>query len=70
MKPPQLTVKELAAELEVGVRFIYEMRRCGFPMYGTGYHNQTTSRAEAVQWLLENNFRMIHGRGCTDSVEE
>lgn len=59
----QLQVKELAAALDVSVRYVYEMRRCGFQMHGENNYCQTATVAAAKKWILENGFRIISGVG-------
>ena len=59
MNPDQLCVKELAAALQVSTRYVYEMRRCGFPMEGRHHMNQTATVTAAVQWIENNDFRMV-----------
>ena len=65
-----LTVKELAWELGVSVHYIYQMRACGFPMQEkllAGYGLRpvlTATLREAVEWIEENNFHLIHEHGA------
>lgn len=64
----KLVVKELADSLGVSMRFVYEMRRCGFEMHGPTNYNHTNAR-EASAWIDRADFRMINGVGFTkDSV--
>ena len=60
----RLCVKELAAAMQVGTHFVYQMRAHGFKMDGLR-GNQTATVAEAVGWIKENDFRLVHGRGVT-----
>jgi len=62
-----LVVKELAVSLGVSTRFVYEMRRCGFPMRGETKDNQTATLREAVDWIEREGFRMVNGVGMTKS---
>lgn len=59
----KLCVKGLAFSLGVSVRYVYEMRRCGFTMEGRRKDNQTATLKEAVQWIVENDFKMVDGVG-------
>lgn len=61
----KLVVKELADSLGVSTRFIYQMRRCGFPMHGHTKDNQTATTTEAVRWIEANDFRLCNGVGLT-----
>ena len=62
----KLCVKELADKLGISVRYVYEMRRCGFKMDGAGRFNQTTSKQRALAWIEENDFHMIDGAGIVN----
>lgn len=65
MKPDEkLVVKELATALQVSCRYVYEMRRCGFAMAGPARDNQTATCQNAVEWIRENDFRIINGYGA------
>jgi hypothetical protein len=57
-----LCVKCLAPVLGVSVRYVYEMRRCGFEMQGRPGEQRCTV-AEAVAWIEASDFRMVRGRG-------
>lgn len=61
----RLCVKELAVAMEVGTHFVYQMRACGFPMERVhGRRGRRTSTlANAVRWIEENEFRLVQGRG-------
>lgn len=61
--PSDLRVKELAPAIGKTVRYVYEMRRCGFRMNGCGRYNQECTVKEAKDWILKTGFRIIHGRG-------
>lgn len=61
----RLCVKELAAALQVGTTFVYQMRACGFQMNGRFRHEQTATVQEAIQWVRDNDFRLVNGRGVT-----
>ena len=63
MSDEKQCVKGLAFDLGVSVRYVYEMRRCGFTMEGLKRCNQTATTRQAVAWIEENDFRMIDGKG-------
>lgn len=65
----KMCVKELAFSLGVSVRYVYEMRRCGFKMDGCANRNQTATIKQAVDWMTENDFKMIHGAGITNGEQ-
>ncbi|HEX7652548.1 MAG TPA: hypothetical protein VF607_03515 [Verrucomicrobiae bacterium] len=62
---PELCVKELAHEMKVSTRYVYEMRRCGFRMRGQRPRakNKTTTVAEAIKWIKAHDFTMASGKG-------
>lgn len=64
-QPEPLPVKELADALGVGLRFVYQMRACGFPMRGDTRHQQMATLEEARAWIQANDFRLIKGAGVT-----
>jgi|GEM_PF-6674919 len=68
--PEKLCVKALAFELGLSTRFVYEMRRCGFAMEGRSKDNQTATLKQAVDWILENDFRMVDGFGVLHFAPE
>lgn len=59
----KLCVKELALSLGVSVRYVYEMRRCGFIMEGFRRCQQTSTVKEAIIWIGQNDFKMVDGVG-------
>jgi hypothetical protein len=59
----KLCVKGLASSLGVSVRYVYEMRRCGFHMEGRSKDNQTATNRQAVDWITENDFKICDGVG-------
>ena len=65
MRSPSLCVKELANSLGASVRFVYQMRACGFPMRGILRNNCTATVKEALAWIEANNFRLVKGVGVT-----
>jgi hypothetical protein len=58
-----LSVKELAASLDVSLRFVYQMRACGFLMRGHTRHRQAATLEEARAWIKENDFRLVKSFG-------
>jgi hypothetical protein len=58
-----MSVKELAASLGVSLRFVYQMRACGFLMRGDTRHRQTATPEEARAWIKENDFRLVKSFG-------
>lgn len=58
-----LSVKQLAASLGVSLRFVYQMRARGFPMYGDTRQRQAATPEEARAWIKENNFRLVKSFG-------
>lgn len=58
-----LLVKELADALGVSLRFIYQMRACGFPMRGDIRYRQMATVEEARAWIKANNFRLVQSVG-------
>jgi len=56
----KLCVKGIAFSLGVSTRYVYEMRRCGFPMHGI---HQAATLKEAVAWIEASDFRMVRGIG-------
>jgi hypothetical protein len=65
----KLVAKELASALGVSIRYVYEMRKCGFQMVGEINYNQETTLKDARFWIHSNNFRIIRGVGRVDPVE-
>lgn len=65
-----LCVKELAAAIQVGTHFVYQMRACGFTMHGPNGRrgNRTATAAEAARWIKENEFRLVNGRGVAKTA--
>ena len=59
----RLSAKELAAGLGVSIRYVYEMRRCGFAMNGRRRFHQTASLDAAKRWVEKNDFQMVRGFG-------
>ena len=66
-KSPEMTVKELAYYLGISTHFVYQMRACGFKMRGRHYHSQTATSAEAVEWVVKNDFVLRDGWGWLGS---
>jgi hypothetical protein len=58
-----LPVKQLAAALRVSLRFVYQMRACGFPMRGETRQRQAATPDEARAWIEAHNFRLIKSVG-------
>jgi hypothetical protein len=61
----KLVVKELADYLGVSLKFVYQMRHCGFKMDGDFKDNQTTTARAAVAWIEQEDFRLVNGVGLT-----
>ena len=57
-----MELKELAPLLGVSVRYVYEMRRCGFRMHGRP-GSQACALGEAERWIERTGFRMVRGAG-------
>ena len=57
-----LVVQELALALGVSVRYVYEMRRCDFPMRRQQIKQMATVR-EAMDWIRQNEFKIRGGYG-------
>ncbi|HUA64330.1 MAG TPA: hypothetical protein VME24_00680 [Alphaproteobacteria bacterium] len=64
-----LFVKELAAALGVSLRFIYQMRACGFSMHGDTRYRQMATVEEARAWIKANNFRLNKSFGVTEPAK-
>ena len=60
-----LCVKELAWELKVSPRYVYEMRRCGFAMDGPSKDFTVATVEAAREWIRAKKFRILNGYGFT-----
>ena len=61
---PKLCPKQLATELWRSTKFVYEMKRCGFPMdWNFQLHGFEATIDQARAWIKKTGFRLVNGKG-------
>ncbi|HEV2455536.1 MAG TPA: hypothetical protein VGY98_14825 [Verrucomicrobiae bacterium] len=65
-----LLVKQLAAALGVSLRFVYQMRACGFRMRGHTRRRQMATLKQARAWIKTRQFRLVNSVGLIDKKSE
>ena len=61
---PKSCPKQLAAQLWRSVNYVYEMKRCGFPMdWNFKFHCFEATIDQARAWIKKTGFRLVKGKG-------
>lgn len=59
-------MKQLAGALGVGSHYVYQMRRCGFPMARRPEGGREASLDFAREWIANSGFHLHRSRGAVD----